>query len=892
MASQVCSKTWCHQELPENYRFRTCPHCRERDCETKRAQRRRQSEKKGQAQGPDKENKRPRDGSENDAPPSTRTRKENSDGIAIIEDSDDSDSEKEDSNTFENAEDLFQTLRTDFRKNSIVNFNGTYTIAFDPMISFRDGVQMVQQEIWKVTGYRFTVKDHKRLKNGHKTRYWCSQDLDRKKKSKKSEEPGVKQRDNVGMKRYPCHSRLVITSRETEASMVRVTVRLVHGARHVTYTDVAMPEGALAIVRENVEWLTPVAMVNKVQATFPEVTAAQIHTAWSQMSQLYWRRDDEQLPSAARLLTEFPADVDVFTPVSVPDGVEIICWGMKMIAQPLKGKIFEVGMDATYNTNSKHLELYSVMAEHDNAGFPLSYCLLSTASAIDQGKRTKALTAWLRCLKDAYDINPQVVHVDKDMAEISSVRHLWSSAKISLCWWHLRRAVRTRLGNGKLATSPYNAKRANAEYSFIDVNFGPTGRTDDGDNEGGWPDDEPPPQDPASAAISSTPAAITHDQPTLTDTPTTSDIVELPNIKIPPRRVKFIDLSNMTSKIRLVAPRAPPLDPSQTNDEDGEDGRRTFCPQPYRDHIIKLMEKHYCAHPLIPGYAMPHPDGIKKWAVRNMYSFCVEHDLPHLWAYLWQNWYRKGRWELWARSASKIIPVLKTTMILESHWRRIKHDFLHHFHMPRCDLLAWILVVKLAPTYYRKLNRLLSETGRYRELSSWRKGFKREWKKLAKTPISLPLNDAYRPDAHKMVCTCPYLATSRFLLCKHVVQAVHPVPPVFFLEVKRQRTAPIWVHPTLKPLDSDADPPTPDLHAEDDELDRCDDEDDEDDEGLIDVEEDETNQTFEESLDELINTVEEWFDGLRYQKQFRDKRLLQTIFKEGGGAAMLRMARS
>lgn len=48
--------------------------------------------------------------------------------------------------------------------------------------------------------------------------------------------------------------------------------------------------------------------------------------------------------------------------------------------------------------------------------------------------------------------------------------------------------------------------------------------------------------------------------------------------------------------------------------------------------------------------------------------------------------------------------------------------------MPHSDpgLLVWILVVKLAPTYYRKLNRLLTETGsgRYRELPSWRKGFK------------------------------------------------------------------------------------------------------------------------------------------------------------------------
>ncbi|KAJ6542145.1 hypothetical protein DFH09DRAFT_848348, partial [Mycena vulgaris] len=72
------------------------------------------------------------------------------------------------------------------------------------------------------------------------------------------------------------------------------------------------------------------------------------------------------------------------------------------------------------------------------------------------------------------------------------------------------------------------------------------------------------------------------------------------------------------------------------------------------------------------------------------------------WTYLWENWYRPGRWELWARSQHPEIPRLKPTMMVESHWRCIKHDFLHHFHKPRVDLLVWILVVKLAPRYYRR----------------------------------------------------------------------------------------------------------------------------------------------------------------------------------------------
>jgi hypothetical protein len=36
--------------------------------------------------------------------------------------------------------------------------------------------------------------------------------------------------------------------------------------------------------------------------------------------------------------------------------------------------------------------------------------------------------------------------------------------------------------------------------------------------------------------------------------------------------------------------------------------------------------------------------------------------------------------------------VLKTTMIVESHWRKLKHDYLHKFNnRPQIDLVVWVL---------------------------------------------------------------------------------------------------------------------------------------------------------------------------------------------------------
>lgn len=149
------------------------------------------------------------------------------------------------------------------------------------------------------------------------------------------------------MKRYKCRSRLLISCRESEGSLSNVSVLIEHCIRHVDYLDVRMPDGAIEMIRDQADWATPVALVAKVQTSFPQVTASQIHAAWQQMSQVFWRRDDAQLPSASLLLKEYGDDVDQFDPKNVPEGVEILCWGMKRIAKPLKNKVAEIGLDAT-----------------------------------------------------------------------------------------------------------------------------------------------------------------------------------------------------------------------------------------------------------------------------------------------------------------------------------------------------------------------------------------------------------------------------------------------------------------------------------------------------------------------------------------------------------------
>lgn len=256
-------------------------------------------------------------------------------------------------------------------------------------------------------------------------------------------------------------------------------------------------------------------------------------------------------------------------------------------------------------------------------------------------------------------------------------RDTWN-AKIQLCWWHLRRAVRTRLAKKKLATTPYNVTRACEEFTFINPLFVPYSPPDPDDYEGGLPDESelptlvepvigtrgvnslfiriPPPASAASPEIPSPaePVVAEHvSEHERHDVDTHSSAHPRLTIRIPSRDSADTPPKRTNSAIPAAETTTPAT-------------RRVFCEPEHHEPIINMMERHFCAHPLIPGFSLPTPAGIKEWAVRKMYNYCVEHDLREVWAYLWENWYRKGRWELWARAPHPLIPRLKTTMMMES----------------------------------------------------------------------------------------------------------------------------------------------------------------------------------------------------------------------------------
>ncbi|CAG8842208.1 11181_t:CDS:2, partial [Gigaspora margarita] len=79
------------------------------------------------------------------------------------------------------------------------------------------------------------------------------------------------------------------------------------------------------------------------------------------------------------------------------------------------------------------------------------------------------------------------------------------------------------------------------------------------------------------------------------------------------------------------------------------------CPLELRKQVIDLVEIHFSRHILLPK--------------------SDENNLINLWIYFWNQWYCQKRWALWARAADSEICHIKTTMIVESHWRHIKQTY-------------------------------------------------------------------------------------------------------------------------------------------------------------------------------------------------------------------------
>ncbi|KAJ7843365.1 hypothetical protein B0H14DRAFT_2270647, partial [Mycena olivaceomarginata] len=218
-----------------------------------------------------------------------------------------------------------------------------------------------------------------------------------------------------------------------------------------------------------------------------------------------------------------------------------------------------------------------------------------------------------------------------------------------------------------------------------------------------------------------------------------------------------------------------------------------------------MYRAHLHQHPKIPQHDVEEPyvsaEQIHRRAVEQMYEFCYANGLSQVWAYLWNRWYTPNQWSLWARASCDAIPRLKTTMIVESLWKHVKHRELAQFNRPRLDLVVNIVFKSLLPRVKRTLDyvRGVRRVGRPQALAGWQMDAKAEWvdksrsdehRRVAKelqlrksAPNTKGREErlqqlaeeedrepgTYATDIENWVCSCEYFFKSRFLMCKHLI---------------------------------------------------------------------------------------------------------------------------
>ncbi|ORY45578.1 hypothetical protein BCR33DRAFT_784343 [Rhizoclosmatium globosum] len=599
------------------------------------------------------------------------------------------------------------------------------------------------------------------------------------------------------MERFPCAGRLIVTCCETH---VEVTYK---HTDHAYYHDCSLPESSKSVIEKMVKSGHQLNDITRavLDGIVGEVkfTTKTIRDYYDRLTEKLWKLDPNDPWNSIRLMgeSEWRSLVSRIQMENV-ENIKMEAFVLSNIFKEYASKVSEVGIDSTWNTTSNNVELFVVMGYVPiiGAGVPLAFLYVKT-SIPDYERRkqlkTKVLTSFLSHLRD-HGVSPHTTLSDKDFAEINALKSTWPLAKHQLCYWHCNRAIKIRLCSREKAPRNYNVEEARALFSFIDSDFVPINQA-----TRIWEDPPSTPLKPIKLRIS--PQYVDDVDPSSegTESEAEKDAEDVRHIikntfnkdycdmSVAEVKSVFKALSDFHEEMRLncsdwssdeadefqflelanlVVDHHQDLSSVSKRTSTAPNKTYVFCPAPHRALIMRLFSRHFCFHPLIYERDIQFTTGESVWvhAVKEMYHHCYRNRLCEVWAYLWNEWYRPGRWELWMRaSRANFISEKRTTMMLESFFRALKCVDLLEVRRPRLDRLFFIMLRKTIP---RTEFNYLRSNFRHIVMTSAQRAMKKSWMNLLQRRIL----GTYHTDVTTWSCNCGSLKYNPYLLCKHLVQ--------------------------------------------------------------------------------------------------------------------------
>jgi hypothetical protein len=553
--------------------------------------------------------------------------------------------------------------------------------------------------------------------------------------SKEKKSLATGKRDIQQMGRFQCESKLRLRPSLENRTL---TISL-HHLYHSPYVDIHLSPAILEFVSERVLAQTPSEIYQDLLASkilgFQCVAEHQVYYQWLQVNSAKWKRDPDPFISAASLLEE---SRDAYQHSTYTSGrTRGLAVYIHYTMTTLASESVELAMDATYGTNNAGMELFAVLAELGGTGVPLAYLFLQTLP-LETGDLNANQGAVTHVL-DQFLRPLQISGFNPTFFGCDK-----DDSEIA--------AIRQVWPSTKIQLCLWHAKRAvrtklrDSHKSNSQSSYHP------GDAQKLIPD------------------------------------LEICWGSLPIRRPDGVHRYGGC--------------PCESRPKSfDEKGRIETSSTDERDTVLNMFSRHYNMHPLIPDRNGTYrsAETIHRECTSEVYTWCHARNYFRLWAYLFINWYQPGKWELWARSSNaKEIPVLKTTMIVESHWKKIKHEFLHRHNRPRIDMVIWVLTSRAIPQAIDRMDALRSSDNR-KTTASWRKAFKNQWKKEVKKEVAPDSIQKYHTNPEQWTCACDAFLLSRFLLCKHLIHCCEPVNDrvSFFSRICRRRCAPFWAEKQL-----------------------------------------------------------------------------------------------
>ena len=558
-------------------------------------------------------------------------------------------------------------------------------------------------------------------------------------KSRKSKGEGM--RLVPTMNRFKCDGELLLKP-HLNGRILRL--KMVH-SYHTPYVNIELNPAIQNFIDARIADSTPSTIARDLAASglqgTERVAQHQVYYRWQQKNASYWRRDADQFLSATTLLTESSASTICDHEVLNSGNLHALALFVRESMTALRFVTKELAMDVTYGTNHAGMELFAVLAEVDGVGIPLAYCFVGVTPSANGTNRAEsgALTKILA------QFLRRIQQAGFSPTFFGTDKDMSELNAVKLVWPEAKHQLCYWHALRAIRTKLKDSSKSKLLAKY----------------------------DPAEAG------------------------------KLVP------GLEMCWGSVPIRRPDGPhryercECPSSRTRFE--EIGRTEGLSAEEKETVIQMFSRHFNYHSLIPdgnGIFRPAQD-IHRQCASEMYHYCKARDFFRLWAYFFINWYSHEQWKLWARSANAMeIPVLKTTMIVESHWRVLKHQFLHRFNRPRIDLVTSILVTRVMPDALVRMRAVKSGENRVKK-TAWRKGFQRNWAKLQGCLVEPGSIARYHTNPHKWVCACESFLLGRFFICKHL-HCISPIPTPslldFFRRVRRRRTWPFLQHNQLVAL--------------------------------------------------------------------------------------------